>query len=571
MNSAPSKSNLQSVLDTSDMQDVMERVNLSNAIFDAGQSIGLGIYPPTVVTSAGFKFSADEAAESKSTNVADNLHIPRRPEWSSETTAEELERSENASFLEWRRNLADIENTLATEQGLGGFQLTPFEKNLNVWRQLWRVVERSDVVVQIVDARNPLLFYCSDLYRYVVHEMKRGHVLLVNKADLLSREMLSSWIQYFADRHIDACFFSAFHASVEGKSDDSRILDAEQLIDKLHRYPHTAPITRSNQRLTVGMVGYPNVGKSSTINVLLESLRSRTVQAWQPVDAKADSSSSPAMSDDTCDFDNHADGTESSAPSLEFSEKRVAVSMTPGKTKHFQTLVLSDDVQLCDCPGLVFPNFSASKTELICAGVLSIDQLRGDPLGSVSLVARRIPAWIFEGVYGIRFAPQNPDDTKGTESTGKVFVRGDTLLEAHARARGFMSDHGKPDISRSARIILKDFVSGRISFTHPPPPSSEELGESGIGPDLIAKKGRILRAREEVASSAQIDTRSRVEGRLAAGSATSERAASATESKSNGYFADHDVSTESTARVRRGKKYTPKNFVRVERSFYPKW
>lgn len=39
-------------------------------------------------------------------------------------------------------------------------QATPFEKNLNVWRQLWRVIERSDVVVQIVDARNPLVFRC---------------------------------------------------------------------------------------------------------------------------------------------------------------------------------------------------------------------------------------------------------------------------------------------------------------------------------------------------------------------------------------------------------------------------
>ncbi len=45
--------------------------------------------------------------------------------------------------------------------------ITPFEKNLEIWRQLWRVVERSDVVVQIVDARNPLLFRSSDLESYV--------------------------------------------------------------------------------------------------------------------------------------------------------------------------------------------------------------------------------------------------------------------------------------------------------------------------------------------------------------------------------------------------------------------
>ena len=36
--------------------------------------------------------------------------------------------------------------------------VTPYEKNLEFWRQLWRVIERSDVVIQIVDSRHPLLF-----------------------------------------------------------------------------------------------------------------------------------------------------------------------------------------------------------------------------------------------------------------------------------------------------------------------------------------------------------------------------------------------------------------------------
>lgn len=35
---------------------------------------------------------------------------------------------------------------------------TPFEKNLDVWRQLWRVIEKCDMAIQIVDARNPLLY-----------------------------------------------------------------------------------------------------------------------------------------------------------------------------------------------------------------------------------------------------------------------------------------------------------------------------------------------------------------------------------------------------------------------------
>lgn len=75
--------------------------------------------------------------------------------------------------------------------------LTPFERNIEVWRQLWRVLERSHLVVQIVDARNPLRFRCEDLESYV-HDVegaegeqgtgkgKRRSLLLINKADLLT-------------------------------------------------------------------------------------------------------------------------------------------------------------------------------------------------------------------------------------------------------------------------------------------------------------------------------------------------------------------------------------------------
>lgn len=65
--------------------------------------------------------------------------------------------------------------------------ISPFEKNLEVWKQLWRVVEKCDVLVQIVDGRNPMLFRCPDLEKYVkeVNPNKRN-VLLINKADLLS-------------------------------------------------------------------------------------------------------------------------------------------------------------------------------------------------------------------------------------------------------------------------------------------------------------------------------------------------------------------------------------------------
>ena len=86
------------------------------------------------------------------------LPVPRRPAWNEQQTAAELDHNERSAFLEWRRGLADLEDTQ-------GELLTPFEKNLEVWRQLWRVMERSQLIVQIVDARNPLLFRSKDLER----------------------------------------------------------------------------------------------------------------------------------------------------------------------------------------------------------------------------------------------------------------------------------------------------------------------------------------------------------------------------------------------------------------------
>ena len=58
-------------------------------------------------------------------------------------TAEEIDRQESLAFLEWRRDIAQV------EEGSVNLAITPFEKNLNVWKQLWRVIEKSDLLLQV--------------------------------------------------------------------------------------------------------------------------------------------------------------------------------------------------------------------------------------------------------------------------------------------------------------------------------------------------------------------------------------------------------------------------------------
>lgn len=243
-----------------------------------------------------------------------NLRVPRRPVWDKHTTAEELNQKEKASFLEWRRQIAVL------EEGDSAQTATPFEKNLEVWRQLWRVVERSDLLVQIVDARNPLFYRSGDLEKYVkeVGEEKQC-LLVINKADFLTLKQRLAWTEYFTNLGIDFLFFSAktsqdvLEASHDSEGanmfefanrskDKSAVLDRAQLLTYF-RQMHLSRTSTDVEATTelagrptmVGMVGFPNVGKSSIINVILGALAST-----------------------------HGKGT------------RAAVGATPGKTKHFQ-------------------------------------------------------------------------------------------------------------------------------------------------------------------------------------------------------------------------------------------
>jgi large subunit GTPase 1 len=358
--------------------------------------------------------------------------------------------------------------------------MTPFERNLEVWRQLWRVIERSDLVVQIVDARNPLLFRSEDLEDYVKEvDPKKNNLLLVNKADMMTLEQRKAWADYFVSAGINYKFFSAELAKemneareleeadedseeyddsdaeegTDGEDEDEvknlakkaqkinleatekgkecereervelseeeeriRILTTDELEELfLAHSPNVDTGPDSPPRKTqIGLVGYPNVGKSSTINALIGA-------------------------------------------------KKVSVSATPGKTKHFQTIHLSDQVILCDCPGLVFPNFATTKAELVCSGVLPIDQLR-EYTGPATLIAQRIPQPFLEAIYGMKIHP------RPLEEGGTGMPTGEEVLRAYAIARGFSTQGlGQPDESRAARFILKDYVKGKLLFCHPPP------------------------------------------------------------------------------------------------------
>ena len=188
---------------------IVERRNLKIITSDAGTN-------PYLLTQQQETDLLEKQKQKKSA-----LKVPRRPAWTESTTPSELEIAEKEAFLEWRRGLAQLQES-------DDLLLTPFERNLEVWRQLWRVIERSDLVVQIVDGRNPLLFRTEDLEKYVLEvDPEKRNSLLVNKADLMSEEQRTGWADWFTEQGIRFAFYSARLAK-EAQENELREEDEEE-------------------------------------------------------------------------------------------------------------------------------------------------------------------------------------------------------------------------------------------------------------------------------------------------------------------------------------------------------
>jgi len=177
-----------------------------------------------------------------------------------------------------------------------------------------------------VDARNPYFFYSADLEKYIKEvDAGKEFILCINKADYLSEELIKHWNKFFTDQGVKHFFCSALKEQQkldkEEQAEDSSDYDSEEeeeeekefepMFDELKKkidienelkeagqeiveekkseeileFNTPTVFTRSqlmlilkqaavkyernpDNRLNIGTVGYPNVGKSSLINVL---------------------------------------------------------------------------------------------------------------------------------------------------------------------------------------------------------------------------------------------------------------------------------------------------------------
>ncbi|KAI0931193.1 GTPase required for pre-60S ribosomal subunit nuclear export and maturation, variant 2 [Taiwanofungus camphoratus] len=276
-----------------------------------------------------------------------------------------------------------------------------------IYGELYKVIDSSDVILHILDARDPMGTLCESVLEYIKKEKAHKQVVLViNKCDLVPNWVTARYIQHLTPRYPTL----AFHASPNHSFGKGSLIQLLRQFSQLHS---------DKKQISVGFVGYPNVGKSSVINTLK-------------------------------------------------SGKVCNVAPVPGETKVWQYITLTKRIYLIDCPGIVPTSAKDSQTSTVLKGVVRVEAL-ATPSEHIPVLMERVKPVYLSRTYGMPL-PDPDDASRGWEP--------EVFLDKLARMKGRLLKGGEPDLEAVAKIMLSDWVRGRIPFFVAPPERPEEVNKA---------------------------------------------------------------------------------------------
>ena len=267
-----------------------------------------------------------------------------------------------------------------------------------IWQELYKVVDSSDVILQVIDARDPMGTRCMQFER----ELKKNRpgkylVLVLNKCDLVPTWVTRQWVAELSKEYPTV----AFHASITKSFGKSALL---QLLRQF------SGLLKDRKHVSVGFVGYPNVGKSSVIN----TLKAKKVCKAAPI---------------------------------------------PGETKVWQYIALTKRIYLIDCPGIVPSDGSQTDAAKVLKGVVRPERLEAPSMYIDEVLARVKPKYLIK---------------KYSLAIDATWKDGEDFLTMVATKMGKLIRGGDADLETTARVVLYDWQKGRLPFFTPPPGSSSE-------------------------------------------------------------------------------------------------
>lgn len=273
-------------------------------------------------------------------------------------------------------------------------------------RMMEKCLPLVDAVVEVIDARVPMSSRNPDIN---VLTAGKPRIIVMNKCDAADEKVTSQWIDYFRRQGI-----MAIAADCRTGKGLNRFVPAvrEVLADLIAK--NTAK-GMAGKVLHLMVVGIPNVGKSSFINRMA-------------------------------------------------GQKKAKVEDRPGVTREKQWVMLDNDIELLDMPGVLWPKFEDMSVgeKLAFTGAVKDDVVDTELLACRLLIKlREIAPDSLTERYKIKLdTPEEDEMVESGEAMG--CINGYELLMRVGKARGMLISGGEINTERAAVAVLDEFRGGKL-------------------------------------------------------------------------------------------------------------
>ncbi len=267
-------------------------------------------------------------------------------------------------------------------------------------RMISENVKLVDIVCEIIDARIPVSSRNPDLDELTG---EKPRLIIMNRVDQADPNVTKLWSEYFKKQ---GCFVLETECKTGAGTGNFHSAVRSMLKEKLEKFAAKGQVGRPIRAMVVGI---PNVGKSSFINRIAK-------------------------------------------------RKAAIASDKPGVTRGKQWIHITNDLELLDTPGILWPRFDSQTVgeNLAFAGAVKDDILDVETLAA-NLMSRLAESY-----------------PKSLETRYKITLsegdKGFDLLAKAAKKRGFLISGGEIDLERMANVLLDEFrggVLGRITLEKP--------------------------------------------------------------------------------------------------------